>query len=205
MKRALLLCLALVACSPSGCGGRETASPEPTPGTLALPVSTNPPADCAQYDDMLLKISGCNSLIENGSVSGDALAEAHNSRGEGFFANDRNAEARADFDEAIRLAPTFSGALFNRGFLSEYEQRFAAAGRDYGAALEIARAIYTHQASEGAATWVATIEGSLARLGSRTEMERRWALYVTQIQAQNDYANWAEVPADYYQRTRPSD
>ena len=71
---------------------------------------------CAGEDGASLEqtIGGCGAVIEAGRETPQKLALAHSLRGGAFYYKGEHARAIADYDQAIRLDPTFARAYTNR-------------------------------------------------------------------------------------------
>lgn len=182
-----------------------SGTPEPEPAVQAvdltvLPASADPANDCPQAEDMRLKISGCTAYLDDAAASQAQRAEAHDHRGTAFAALMHMDRARADYDEAIRLEPAFPRAYLNRGYLNEFEKKFAAAESDYQRALSLAEQRQRASPSDDLRAWITFVRRSVERIADRRVMERRWADYLAQIQAQDDYRNWPEKPHDMWRQ-----
>jgi Tfp pilus assembly protein PilF len=81
-----------------------------------------------------INLDGCSTIIANSS-SQQELTNAYNFRGVIYSTTARGTLAMADFDEAIRLAPDFSGAYNNRANLLSRQGQSEAAERDYQSAI----------------------------------------------------------------------
>jgi tetratricopeptide (TPR) repeat protein len=61
------------------------------------------------------RITGCTALIDSGEGTTNALAIAHNNRGNAYAAQGDNDRAIEDFDQSIKLDPTNAKPFNNRG------------------------------------------------------------------------------------------
>lgn len=83
--------------------------------------------DCNQHDDPRLQIRGCTSLIDSWSFlldipetanlpdSLEALAIAYNNRGNAYHRLGQYRRSIEDYDQALRINPSYAGAYDNRG------------------------------------------------------------------------------------------
>ena len=65
------------------------------------------------------RINGCTALIDSGQGTATALAIAYNNRGNAYTAKGDYDRAIQDFDQSIKLNPTYPKPLNNRGGLLE--------------------------------------------------------------------------------------
>ena len=61
------------------------------------------------------RIDGCTALIDSGQGTTTALAIAHNNRGNAYTAKGDHDRAILDFDQSIKLDPTYAKPFNNRG------------------------------------------------------------------------------------------
>ena len=71
--------------------------------------------NCADRASLDSRIAGCTALINAGQITPVGLAVAHNNRGNAFVAKRDYGRAIQDFDESIRLNPTYAKPVNNRG------------------------------------------------------------------------------------------
>ena len=62
-----------------------------------------------------LQISGCTTAIQSGKEPNDSLARAFNNRGTAYRAKGQHDRAIQDYDQAIKLDPSYASAFINRG------------------------------------------------------------------------------------------
>ena len=82
-----------------------------------------------------LRINGCTALIESGSLTRSDLAVSYNNRGAAYQEKRDLDRAIADYDEAIRLHPTYAPAFNNRGNAHQAKGDLDAAIADYSEAI----------------------------------------------------------------------
>lgn len=119
---ALLLTTGLSAC----------AAPQTASGDLAADEKL-----CAAVEDGAsgaINLAACTRIIENAGERGERVL-AYNRRGIAQRNAGREAEALADFDAAIRLAPMFSAAYNNRATLYSAQGKDALAVQSFQAAI----------------------------------------------------------------------
>ena len=61
------------------------------------------------------RINGCTALIDSGQGTTASLAIAHNNRGNGYAVKGDYDRAIQDFDQSIKLDPTYARPFNNRG------------------------------------------------------------------------------------------
>ena len=62
-----------------------------------------------------IQIDGCTSLINSGKQTPQTLVIAYNNRGNAYVAKGEYDRAVQDYDQSIKLSPTYSKAFNNRG------------------------------------------------------------------------------------------
>jgi tetratricopeptide (TPR) repeat protein len=81
--------------------------------------------------DPEISISVCTAAIQSGRVKGRELAVAHTNRGAAFVALLDYDRALKDFEDAVRIDPTFARAFANRGAVHGAKQDFDSAIDDF--------------------------------------------------------------------------
>ena len=88
-----------------------------------LPVATSSLSEegsqewnwCHRSESVDLTINGCTALIQSGRYTRDDLVRAFLARGIAYHERGDTVRAFQDFNEAIRLAPTFNQGFYERG------------------------------------------------------------------------------------------
>ena len=62
-----------------------------------------------------LRISGCTTVIQSEKLSNNDLASAFYNRGLAYYAKGQHDRAIQDYDQAIKLKPSYADAFNNRG------------------------------------------------------------------------------------------
>jgi tetratricopeptide (TPR) repeat protein len=93
--------------------------------------------DCDQERDPDRRISGCTQLIKSGTLSARQQSFAYNSRGNAWRDKDDNERAIPDYDEAIRLNPTYAHPYLGRGNANRELGEFDRALADYNEAIRL--------------------------------------------------------------------
>ncbi len=78
-----------------------------------------------------IAIGGCTALIQSGRETGRNLAVSFFHRGRAYYSTQDYDRAVQDFDEAIRLYPSFLNAFFQRGDVYLAKQDYDRAVRDF--------------------------------------------------------------------------
>jgi len=86
----------------------------------------------------ILRMGGCNALIQSGKLKGPKLAKAYVLRGKAFLMERDMDHAMADYDQAIRLDPENAPAYVARGFAFVIKKASVRALRDLAKAIELA-------------------------------------------------------------------
>jgi lipoprotein NlpI len=90
-----------------------------------------------QRRDWAAAIKSYSAALGRGDLPPETQATAHNNRGIAYARSERNDEALADFDAAIRLNPRYQNAYVNRGDIYHFKRQDEKAIADYDAALKL--------------------------------------------------------------------
>jgi tetratricopeptide (TPR) repeat protein len=82
------------------------------------------------------RIDGCSAVIKAGREKGEKLAEAFNNRGIAYRLKGDHERAIADYDQALKLAPSAEG-YFNRGNAHLAKRDYDRAIDDYNQAIKL--------------------------------------------------------------------
>ncbi len=93
--------------------------------------------DCDQERDPDRRIAGCTMLIKSGTLSARQQSFAYNSRGNAWRDKDDNERAIPDYDEAIRLNPSYAHPYLGRGNANRELGEFDRALADYNEAIRL--------------------------------------------------------------------
>jgi tetratricopeptide (TPR) repeat protein len=109
------------------------------PATLPAQAQSREQAikDCDQDRDPDRRIAGCTLLIKSGTLSARQQSFAYNSRGNAWRDKDDNERAIPDYDEAIRLNPTYAHPYLGRGNANRELGEFDRALADYNEAIRL--------------------------------------------------------------------
>jgi len=108
------------------------------PATLAGQASNENLARCnAEGIDLDLKIAGCTAVIQSGQLNDTNLSIAFNNRGIAYYNKKDYDRAIQDYDQAIRLNPSFADAFNNRGNAYYYKKDYDRAIQDYTEAIRL--------------------------------------------------------------------
>lgn len=95
-------------------------------------------ARCANQDSAYShdeQVLACSRQIATPSLAAERRAQAYNNRGNAFRDNREYGSAIADYDEAVRLNPSFANAYNNRGIANRAAGLSDRAIADFNAAL----------------------------------------------------------------------
>jgi tetratricopeptide (TPR) repeat protein len=81
-------------------------------------------------------ISGCTAVIQSEEYAGDDLAIVFSNRGVAYFRNSEPEKAIQDYEQAIRINPSFFDAMISRGFAYLKVKRYDAAIADFDTTLK---------------------------------------------------------------------
>jgi tetratricopeptide (TPR) repeat protein len=84
-----------------------------------------------------MQIGGCTAAIQSGNFSAVGLASAFNFRGMAYDANSQYDQAIQDFNEAIKLDPSFEQAFNNRGNAYDERGQYDRAIQDFDEAIKL--------------------------------------------------------------------
>jgi tetratricopeptide (TPR) repeat protein len=112
---------------------------------LALPVlaragsseDVDAGRDAVQRRDWAAAIRSYSAALARGDLAPELQATAYHNRGIAYARSERNDEALADFDAALRLNPRYQSAYVNRGDIYHFKHQYEKAIADYDAALKL--------------------------------------------------------------------
>ena len=107
-----------------------------------------------------LSVAECSRAIDSQQYTGRTLARLHVGRGMAYQAQGDLARAMADFNESMRVDPTYPGAYNNRGVIWYHKRDFNRAIADYDQAIQLDPKYKLAYVNRGAA-WAA--KGELDR------------------------------------------
>jgi len=84
-----------------------------------------------------LSIEGCTAMIQSGKEMPENLAIAFYNRGTAYTRTGEYDRAIADFDQAIRLNPTYAEAFTNRGAAYNGKGKYGRAIQDFDQAIAL--------------------------------------------------------------------
>lgn len=116
-------------------------------GLLFLTCELAVPAIAAVGDDVKIcadvtatpdaQVASCTRVIDSGQWSGTELAWAYSNRGNVYLGKGDLARAIKDFDEAIKLDPTYADAFYNRGVAFSDRNELDRAIKDFDQAIQL--------------------------------------------------------------------
>ena len=92
--------------------GSSVAAPNPKTGDYLRNIELCNGSDRTSIE---LRINACTALINSSQVTKVALAIAHNNRGNAYIAKADYDRAIKDFDQSIKVNPTYPKPFNNRG------------------------------------------------------------------------------------------
>ena len=84
-----------------------------------------------------IQIDGCTSLINSGKQTPQTLVIAYNNRGNAYVAKGEYDRAVQDYDQSIKLNPTYSRAFNNRGVAYQKKGEYDLAIKDFDEAIRL--------------------------------------------------------------------
>lgn len=118
---------------------------------LSLPAHSDMVDDCNQDSDKELKIRGCTQIINSGDWTGEDLGVVYHNRGSAQHDLEEYNLAIKDYSRAIKLMPSDSGPLIDRGVAYKNSGRFEEATRDHSRAIRLDPQNYRPYMGRGAA------------------------------------------------------
>src|SRR3569833_1390894 len=103
------------------------------PAEAAGPKDT---ADCEQMTNPGLKVAACSRILQSGPAS-DAKVAAYHHRGLGFLLQQNFDRAITEFNEALRLDPTYKRSYNSRGNAWKSKGELDIAITDYNEAIRL--------------------------------------------------------------------
>src|SRR5262245_26681054 len=83
------------------------------------------------------QIDGCTAMIQSNWYSGETLAAAFYNRANAYSRKGEYDRSITDYDETIKLVPSFDGAFYNRGNAYGNKGQFDRAIRDFDEAIRL--------------------------------------------------------------------
>ena len=105
---------------------------------LAVPASAAPKdtADCEQMTNPGLKVAACTRILQSGPAN-DAKTAAYHHRGVGFLLQTKFDQAIVEFNEALRIDPTYKRSYNSRGNAWKGKGELDIAIADYNEAIRL--------------------------------------------------------------------
>src|SRR3954470_16383562 len=91
---------------------------------------------CVKLSDSLA-VAGCSRAIDSHQYTGRSLARLHTRRGGAYQAQGDPNRAVADYNESMRIDPTYPAAYSNRGNIWFHRGEFDRAIADYNQAIQL--------------------------------------------------------------------
>jgi tetratricopeptide (TPR) repeat protein len=160
--RALLLALLVLSVLPSVARAQD----------LMLERFIRQCNDVGQTEDPHVAINACTQIIRSNEAIGHALAVAYNSRAMRYLDLHDDANALADFSQAIRYSPHYAQAFVNRAILHLSRREYPAAVADYSSVIQI---LPDDQIGYSARCWARALWGEELE-AARTDCDHALAL-----------------------------
>ena len=84
-----------------------------------------------------IQIDACTSLINSGKQTPQTLVIAYNNRGNAYVAKGEYDRAIQDYDQSIKLSPTYSKAFNNRGVAYQKKGEYDRAIKDFDESIKL--------------------------------------------------------------------
>ena len=107
---------------------------------FGLPLCGQPLDDverCATVSELEQRLHDCSQAIASGQISNADLAATFYNRGSAYYSAGNYEKAVADYDQAIRLDPSFSLGFYARGAANNARSNYSQAIRDYDEAIRL--------------------------------------------------------------------
>ncbi len=159
--------------------------------------------DCDQAKDSSKRVQACGRLIDARDGQATALdAVIYNNRAIGYEKLRSEDKALADLDKAIQLYPQYAFAIADRAYLQRFLGHYDAAASDFSAAAKLVKQAMAQHPDPGLAALAKDLKARAVGSKDEEELERRWAAYLKEIEARNQYQNWPARPYSDLYRAR---